>query len=173
MQQLSDDKSRIIEAYERALKRVTIDDSGNVFWAQRPKADFKNTQYYRAWHTKYEGRLVGYKNGTRSGPGFKFDGCNLSVARLVARKLWGKKVYDFYIGYKDGNNANLHPSNLCLLEWGDRMMKYKSSRNSTGYVGVTVRANKFVATRSLGGKRVYLGAFDTAAQAHEAYKVSL
>lgn len=39
----------------------------------------------------------------------------------------------------------------------------------TGFKGVSIRGNKFASVVCINGKKIYLGLFDTATQAHEAY----
>ena len=43
--------------------------------------------------------------------------------------------------------------------------------NKTGFTGVHINKNKFIARIRYNGKNLYLGAFDTAEEAHEAYKL--
>lgn len=48
-------------------------------------------------------------------------------------------------------------------------MSSLNKESCTGYKGVSPRRNKFVATRRIDGKRLYLGIFDTPEEAHQAY----
>lgn len=161
----------IAEVYEYVFARVLVDEArGIVYWGARPKTDFSDSRGYNTWNTLHRGQEIGYRNGTRSGLGFKFNGRNLSVSRLIGRKLWGKKVYTGYIGYVDGNPNNLRGANLYLLKkWADRKINHPD-RNKHGHRGVSYRGGKFESYRVINNVKTYLGRFNTAAEAGAAYE---
>jgi len=46
---------------------------------------------------------------------------------------------------------------------------FRKSTNKTGYAGVSKKGNKYLSKISIEGTTIYLGMFDTAVEAHEAF----
>lgn len=76
------------------------------------------------------------------------------------------------IDHIDGNGLNNLRSNLRHATRGqNRMNTEKSCNNTTGFKGVSFykQANKFRARITLDKKQIFLGYFETAQEAHQAY----
>jgi hypothetical protein len=76
------------------------------------------------------------------------------------------------IDHIDGNPANNKLSNLRDVTHCVNIQNRKSAtpKNKTGFLGVVKRKNKFAAHVHRNGKQIYLGLFETAELAHQAYK---
>jgi hypothetical protein len=76
------------------------------------------------------------------------------------------------VDHIDGNPSNNKISNLRDVSHSKNLQNRKSAtiRNKTGFLGVVKRCNKFAAHIHRDGKQIYLGRFDTAELAHQAYK---
>lgn len=159
--------------YDEAAKRFVVDlEEGRVFWGKRPRTDFTSAGRFEAWHRMFSGKEVGYRNGTRGGKGVHFMGHNVTLARLLARKKFGRKADDYFVGFKDGDSTNLRGANLYLMSAAERGYKARAPKESGLPTGVTLRDGKFEAYRRIDGKLQYLGRFATCEEADEAYKKS-
>ena len=71
-----------------------------------------------------------------------------------------------------GNN-HYSPETCCFLSRKvNIMLQLQRSSNTTGYTGVVLKGDKYVATcRNVAGLRVYLGAYDTPGGASVAYRI--
>jgi len=75
------------------------------------------------------------------------------------------------IDHRDGNRQNNRAENLrqCNRLENSQNLAIKAAKNATGLVGVSRRLNRWRAAIHLHYKRIYLGSFDTAEEAHRAY----
>jgi hypothetical protein len=162
--------SEVAKIYEAAYRRVTVDlETGVVTWNYRPVKDFANKRYHGVWMKRFQGKAVGYRNGTRGGPGFVFMNTNLSVARLVARAKYGRAAYSKYVSFVDGDPWNLRGDNILLTKWHERTMRHEV-RSDSGQLRVTRSGKRFVARYTYNKVRRYLGVFDTPELAAAAVK---
>lgn len=85
---------------------------------------------------------------------------------------WGKWP-DHQVDHRDTNRDNNAIDNLRLaspIENGNNSRR--SRRNTTGFKGVCRYKDKWMAQCRVKGRKRYLGVFDTAEEAHAAYKVA-
>lgn len=135
----------------------------------------------------YSPKTGGFTRRKRTGPSTKVGeraGCKISTghihikilgSRYYAHRLawlymtgaWPKGEIDHKNGVRDDNSwGNLrdgtHSFNL-------QNQKRAQRSNSTGYLGVSPRGGRFIATIWVGGKNRVLGKFATPESAHKAY----
>ena len=98
------------------------------------------------------------------------DGRLYMEHRLVWLVLHAKWP-DGEIDHIDGDPANNRPTNLrdvCRAVNGQNQRR--ANRDSkTGFLGVTINAGRYAAGINCGGKKIYLGRYDTPEAAHAAY----
>lgn len=161
------------KAYINAAKAVTIDTAaGRVFWKQRPRRDFASHSTWMAWNTRYVGKEAGLSGGTHTGRSFKLGGVNITVARLVARAAWGRKVDTKFIEHINGDKFDCRLENLRLINGTQR--REKSQRADGRQKGVYPRnsktGTKYHAYRRIKGRLKFLGIFDTEEEATAAFR---
>lgn len=91
----------------------------------------------------------------------------LSMHRLIVGAKMGEMV-----DHKDGNGLNNRRSNLRIVSAIENAWNVKRKANNTsGFKGVywNCHHNRWVASISIRGKRIYLGHFKTPESAHVAY----
>lgn len=75
------------------------------------------------------------------------------------------------IDHQNGERADNSWKNLRLASHGENAQNRKTGANNTsGFIGVSRRRDKWEANIRLGGKRVYIGLFGSKEDAAEAYK---
>ena len=132
-------------------------NDGKVLWAKHPR-----------WPS-YSGREAGNirKDGYRK---LKFCGKQYLTHRVAWLLQYGTwPVGD--IDHIDGNPLNNKSNNLRDVPHNVNLQNRKSAtvKNKTGFLGVVKRRNKYAAHIHKNGKQTYLGLFETAEQAHQAY----
>lgn len=89
------------------------------------------------------------------------------LAWLYMTGEWPEKDVDHMNGDRADNRwINLRAADDSINAQNQRKA---SSNNKSGYLGVSQKGNRFKASIRSEGKRIYLGLFDTAIIAHEAY----
>lgn len=121
---------------------------------------------------------VGAKKGVICGsphPKNRYIGICLDYKRYLAHRLAWMYVYGAWpsasLDHIDGNRANNRIDNLRLADHSINNENRHSARSdsTTGLVGVEVSRDRFIARIQVKGKRIGLGTFDTAEDAHAAY----
>jgi hypothetical protein len=85
--------------------------------------------------------------------------------------IWHHGDTEQWVDHKDTDFTNNKISNLRLCTPAQNAWNRKrNSLNTSGFKGVTKKQNKFCARISCRNKRIHLGYFKTAEEAHEAYK---
>lgn len=154
--------------YADAQRAVVIDiDAGRVYWGNRPRSDFASKGTYDAWHRRFKGMETGVSGGVRAGRVFAFKGTTVSVARLVARAAWGRRTDSKYIEHINGDNFDCRIKNLRLIDGTER--RQKSKRKDGLPKGVYPRHGKFQSYRRVNGRLKFLGTFETADEAAQAF----
>lgn len=90
------------------------------------------------------------------------------LERILGRELNPKETTD----HIDGDGLNNQRSNLRLANHSQNMKNKKiPSHNTSGYKGASLNTarKKWIAQIIVNNKRIYLGSFDTALEAHLAY----
>lgn len=133
-------------------------EDGKVYWVKHPRRSTANGTE--------AGNMM--QNGYRK---LKFCGKQYlthRIAWLLQHKTW--PIGD--IDHIDGNPSNNKLDNLRDVSHSANLQNRKSAtrKNKTGFLGVVKRKNKYAAHTTKNGKQVYLGLFDTAELAHQAYK---
>ena len=142
---------------EQALKEVLSYDkhSGDLFWTddaprlvKGKKAGTKSMGYFRI---RYEGKF--YKSHR--------------VAWLLAHGNWPEGEIDHINGDKlDNRLCNLRDVSKSVNQ---QNLKQAKACNKVGLLGVSIKGNRFVAQIKINQKKLWLGTFVTATEAHEAY----
>jgi len=131
---------------------------GKIWWVNHPRRSTANGTE--------AGNMM--QNGYRK---LKFCGKQY----LVHRVAW-LLHYGFWpigdIDHIDGDPSNNKLENLRDVTHCVNLQNRKAatSKNKTGFLGVVQRRNKFAAHVHRNGKQIYLGLFETAELAHQAYK---
>ena len=97
----------------------------------------------------------------------------LFQAHRVVWALMNGSFPAYHIDHKDRNPSNNRIENLRLAtrnELDNGQNRSMNKNNTTGYMGVIRHGKRFVAQIKSEGKQFYLGVFDTAEEAHAAYR---
>ena len=129
-----------------------------------------------AWRVNRTGKaLAGSRAGTRSSAGYveiKIDGIRYSAHRLawlVQTGQWPVGDTDHINGVKDDNRfCNLREATRAENCWNRKHQK----NSAVQYKGVTRKGRKWQSIIVTNGVGKYLGLFDTAEAAHQAYALA-
>lgn len=115
------------------------------------------------------GSVAGYADAGRGYWVIYIDGRQYRAHRLAwlhVKGQWPPRGLD----HEDTDKQNNSWSNLRLCTQSQNTANSKrSKRNTTGFKGACVYGNRFQAQIKKHGKRIHLGTFDTAQDAHAAY----
>jgi hypothetical protein len=89
------------------------------------------------------------------------------LAWFYVYKKWPTNVIDHING--DGIDNSINNLRDCT-ETQNQYNRKLNKNSKTGYKGVTISGNKFIAKISVGDREKWLGTFDTAEEASETYK---
>lgn len=97
----------------------------------------------------------------------------LNVHSLVAEAFLGPRPEGLVVDHLDGVRSNSIASNLEYVTVRENTLRGRSSLKKKGVkcplVGVTVRGERFVASKRFGAKLYHIGTYPTAEEAHQAY----
>ncbi len=141
-------------------------DSGNLYWKERPRSDFKTERAHKRNTTIYAGKIAGYiwainKNGYPR----KYVKIGLNGKLLSAHRLIWLMVHNESPKEVDHINSNGIDNSLSNLRGGDKSLNQKNARlrvdNISGYSGIYwKKANKKWCCQIMSkGKHIYLGLF--------------
>ena len=141
------------------IERLTYEPiSGKIYWNIHPR-----------WPS-YTGREAG---NIRKDGYYKIKFCGKQylshrIALLLHYGAW--PIGD--VDHIDGNPSNNKIENLRDVSHSVNIQNRKSAttKNKTGFLGVVKRRKKYAAHIHKNGKQIYLGLFETAELAHQAYK---
>lgn len=154
--------------YKAAARVVDVDtENGIVRWKERPRSSFKTTSAWRAWNSRYVGQVAGATGG-EDGRTFKFGDYHISVARVVARAIWGNKVDDKFVYHVNGDKHDCRAANLRLIDGTERRTLAKSKNGPNR--GVYFRNGRYQAYRRIKGVLKFLGSYETEPEARKAFE---
>ena len=148
-------------------------DTGVLVWKQRPLSHFKNTHGMNIWNAQYSSSPVGWL--------MKDSRTMLSICKtkyLASRVIWKLMTGNDPTHQVDHININPSDDRWCNLREATPSQNSQNqnirSDNTSGFKGVSFykRRNKYQAALQINHKYFFLGWFDTAEEATNAYKIA-
>lgn len=139
----------------------------------RPRDTFNTQQGYLQWRKK----LAGKRAGTNTGNGRPVVGVligkrtiNIPLHRVVYAVGHGVEMPDAFIDHINGDPCDNRLCNLRLVTASENSRNMATPLGRSGFRGAyRVSSGKYQARIMKNKTTAYLGTFDTAEQAHEAY----
>lgn len=153
----------------------TWDYEGNLNWKERPRSHFKSDGDHKSFNTRFANKPAGTAVNRN---GYHVVGlCNkdFRVHRILYMLYHNTTIPDgLQVDHEDENKRNNTFKNLRLGTCRQNNCNQSKQKNNTsGYKGVYLdKTNKFRAQISINSIYMYLGNFNTAEEAHEAYKAA-
>ena len=144
--------------------------TGSIIWKHRPRNHFLTD---RAWSST-NSRVAGKKAGANDGAGYLQVGVAGSLYR-VHRIVWemhhGPLPSGSEVDHINGDRSDNRLCNLRLANYSQNKMNMRMhADNRTGFKGIHKnRTGKYCAQIQAYKTKKYIGVFDTAEEAHEAY----
>lgn len=142
-------------------------ETGVLLWRYRSRDMFNNDGSAKTWNKRFAGKpaftemSIGYLGG-------RFLGRH-HYAHRVAWAVYTGETPKGQIDHINGVRSDNRICNLRDVSLSEnRKNQRRSSKNTTGFHGVTFSHGKFVAQAKAGGVGYYLGRFDSAEDAHRA-----
>lgn len=141
------------------------EERGALTWKTRPRDHFNTDAWWRSWNTIYAGKKAGCL--IQGYIVIKINNKPMGAHNVCWAIFHGRFPLNL-LDHIDGDTANNSPSNLrdCTRAENCRNLRSKSS---TGLKGAVRSGKKFASSIRLNGKRIHLGTFATAEDAHDAY----
>lgn len=118
-------------------------------------------------------RFAGNKAGTFSiGNGYftiTIDQVSYRAHRIIWVLMTGMDPGNLFVDHKNGTRTDNRWTNLRVATPAQNIQNSKNTPGSTGYLGVTRRNGRFFSAIMVNNRRISLGLFDTAKEAHFAY----
>lgn len=156
------------------LDRFTYNNSGQMFWKERPLSDFKNKRDCKAWNTRYAGTELGCVD---KHSGYRVCGIG-KRHQFVHRLIWlyhnGTMPSD-YIDHINGCRADNRIENIRPVTSSESSKNIgMSRRNTSGVTGVSwfKKTQKWTASIASNGKTKRLGYFSTIEEAISVRKMA-
>ncbi|GEM_PF-597404 len=159
----------ITQEYLRAL--FTYRDDGLLVWNVR--TDLEGRQI-KIWNKRYAGRVAS-PNPSKSGyRRVKINGRKYSLHRIIWIFFNGDIPDGFFADHTNRNPQDNRIENIRLARREENARNSTRVANKNGYAGVSrgEKHRRFQARISKDGKRLNLGMFDTATEAHQAYSAA-
>lgn len=149
--------------------------TGRFYWNPRPASDFSSHRLFLAFNARFAGNEAG-SIALHGYIQIKLDGRDYTAHRL-AWFYWYGQWPSLTIDHEDGNRSNNRLGNLRDVPHGENQKNMKMpSNNTSGVVGVTFCAGKWMAQIQHRGKHIYLGrhsSFDAAVKARRKAEIEL
>jgi hypothetical protein len=145
--------------------------SGTLRWKFRPRSMFSANNQFLTWNKRFSGKIAGSIKKDKLHVTVRLNGCNIYAHRIVWKIVTGDEPPDV-IDHENRDGL----SNL----WGNLRKATKSQNNTNAKIRKDSKSgvkgaygpDEYGGFRSgiqTKGRRIYLGYFDTAAEAHAAY----
>ena len=137
-------------------------------WKKRCIDPSKSELSQKAWNIRYAGKQAGWNNrGYISIRLFKKGYLAHRLAWAMHYGVWPTQMIDHISGDRADNRiVNLRQ----ITQSENNRNRRKSTKNTSGYVGVYKRGAKWLARISVDNKKLHLGIYDTVEQAVQARK---
>lgn len=150
------ENAEIIAGLRRALEYR--EDTGELFWRERPREDFASNNAWAVWNSKHAGTKAGWRDSN----GYVLVRI-LGKCRKASRVIWMMetgRVPDC-VDHIDGDTGNNRFSNLRDVSHSMNMRnRRRSGQNASGCTGVYRMSGRSWAVQiDADGKRHYLGAY--------------
>lgn len=162
-----------LPSLEYLMELFTLEKGTGVLrWNRRPLSHFIDDRACKVWNTRYAGTPAGTKNPREIT--LCIDGEKFRAHRVIFFIHYGFEP-PFEIDHQDGDPQNNRLENL---RPATRLQNQKNTkincRNALRLKGVSIdkRCGKFVAQIASDGKRLTIGRFNSAQEAHAAYAVA-
>lgn len=146
----------------RLLRSINyVQETGEIFWRERPEDHFKSLRAARVWNSMCAGKLAfdgATANGYLKGG---FEGRELLAHRVAWLAMNGSFPCQD-IDHINGDRSDNRILNLREVSRAENMKNKGWSGNRCGAIGVYKhKFGRFAARIQSGGKRISLGYFDT------------
>lgn len=151
------------------------DYDGNLTWKERPRSHFKSDGSYKMFITRFANKPAGGILKTTGYHEIRVNGNSHRGHRILYMLYHNTIIPDgLQVDHEDENKSNNTFKNLRLGTSAQNKCNIsKRKDNTTGYKGVYLDpTHKFRAQISINSRYIYLGRFNTAEEAHDAYKAA-
>ena len=155
------------------LRQCVRVEGDALIWLSRPDAHFETADDAFRWNQQFAGRLA---SGGINAHGYeRFSVTYQGRVREIAfhRVLWAMAhgTVPPMLDHINGDRSDNRLANLRVVDHTTNMQNQRNAMrdNRTGFLGVSPSGGRYRATIRVSGKQKYLGLFDTAEAAHEAY----
>lgn len=122
----------------------------------------------RRWNSRYAGKPAGFL-GNKGYIRIRLNGAGWPAHRIAYLLAFGK--FDGEIDHINGNRADNRLSNLRVVSHSDNQKNRRLlANNSSGHNGINRRGRKWHARIANGGKRIFIGSFNSLGDAIVAYR---
>lgn len=157
---------------EYIRRRIDYDpESGVCTWKPIERSDAKNERLWISWNSRFVGKQCGSINKSTGGY-LAVEICHRNL--LLHRVIWVWMTGSWPSEFIDHRNGIRDDNRWCNLREATNAINAQNLRgprkdNTTGFLGVSRRKDKFSAHISVDGRMKYLGVFATAQEASSAY----